>query len=272
MNGGNFVLGEKVAAPTEYAPEVLYPIPRALSRNVLGLNERALPFVGADYWHLYELSWLRDNGVPETRVGRLRVPFDSPYIVESKSLKLYLNSLNFMMFAAQDDLQRLIQDDVGKVVGAPVTLELFGPDDARILGGGLVGMCLDGLEPTEFGAQPDPKMLRVLAEGSEEQAFYTHQLRSLCPVTAQPDWASLQIKMVGDDLLPQSVLAYLLSYRTHQEYHEQCVERIYNDLWQTVRPQQLFVQAFYLRRGGIDITPMRASEHDFKPLTRLTRQ
>lgn len=272
MSEGNFVLGEKVAAPTEYAPEVLYPIPRAFSRDALGLDQRSLPFVGADYWHLYELSWLRDNGVPETRVGRLRVPCDSPNIVESKSLKLYLNSLNFMKFATQDDLQALIQDDVGKVVGSRVTLELFGPDDARIRGAGLVGMCLDGLEPTAFGSQPDPAMLRVLAEGPEGQAFYTHQLRSLCPVTAQPDWASLQIKIVGDDLLPQSVLAYLLSYRTHQEYHEQCVERIYNDLWQAVRPEQLFVQAFYLRRGGIDITPVRASDDSFNALTRLTRQ
>lgn len=268
----------KHAPPVEcYSPQILYPIARAGSRAVLGLPLAGpLPFTGFDLWHAYELAWLDAGGKPVVAVGRLLVPAHSPNMVESKSLKLYLNSLNNAVFATRQTLVETVQRDIEKACGAPVTLELLEPGSAGLAGTGLAGECLDVLDvpvPAGGPAENLPEMAKCRA-GADivEQQLYSHLLRSLCPVTAQPDWASVWVHYRGPRLQPEALLRYLLAFRNHREFHEQCVERIFCDLMACARPELLTVQALYTRRGGLDINPMRSTEGDARPLPRLNRQ
>lgn len=271
MSDAKFVLGEKVSAPTQYSPEVLYPLARSHARNTLGYSND-IPMFGLDHWHLYELSWLNAQQSPEVFVGRLTVPAQSEYIVESKSLKLYLNSLNFTVFESTQSAKRTISDDLARILGARVDLELFDVMQNPLCGGVLQGTDLDQYKLLPITDEPNPAMLTAAADSVVKAAWYTHRLRSLCPITAQPDWASVQVFWEGPDLSPASVMQYLLGYYRHQEYHEQCVERIYLDLLRRFSPTFLSVQAFYTRRGGIDITPFRSNDPGAKPLVRLMRQ
>jgi 7-cyano-7-deazaguanine reductase len=271
MSDPRFVLGEKVAAPTSYSPETLYPIAREIARESLGYDDH-MPMFGVDHWHLYELSWLNKSGSPEVFVGRLTVPARSEFIVESKSLKLYLNSLNFTVFESTQSAKQTICDDLARILGTVVYLELFEVGHEELVGGALHGLNLDQYQRLPIAAIPAPNVLRVATESLVSTSWHTHRLRSLCPITAQPDWASVQVVWEGPDLCPESLMQYLLGYYQHQEYHEQCVERIYLDLLGRFNPEFLSVQAFYTRRGGIDITPFRSNHPDAKPRVRLMRQ
>jgi len=264
------LLGRQVPVTDRYAPELLYPIPRSAARDVLGIQTGVLPFQGVDLWHAYELSWLDGAGRPEGFVGRFSIPVTSPFLVESKSFKLYLNSLNQQRFASSSAAIAQICSDVGAVAGADVNLDLFAVDDPALAGRPLPGDCLDQLDASWSDREPDISRMQV-GPGSARQICYTHLLRSLCPVTGQPDWATLWIDLDGRELVPETLLEYLLSYRNHQEFHEQCVERIFCDIYTVCSPIELCVQAFYTRRGGLDITPFR-SIGDRQPLPRMNRQ
>jgi 7-cyano-7-deazaguanine reductase len=263
------LLGRQVPVREHYAPELLHPIPRSLARDSLGIDSSALPFTGVDIWHAYELSWLGANQRPVSRVGRFSIPADSSHLVESKSFKLYLNSLNGECFESEQAAVERICSDVSAAAGAGVALDLIAVDDPALAGQSLPGECLDHLPGRWRGGEPDSAQLQGAGSGSME--VHTHLLRSLCPVTGQPDWASVWICAEGAALEPVSLLDYLLAFRNHQEFHEQCVERIFCDIRRVCAPGALHVQAFYTRRGGMDITPFR-STGSREPLPRMNRQ
>ncbi len=267
----DMLLGVHTPVVDEYSPRLLYPIPRSEGRARLGLKE-PLPFAGADLWHAYEMSWLDHTGKPVARVGRFTIGASSPNMVESKSFKLYLNSLNNTRFASDEEAAATIKRDIGRTVEEEVALELFDPDDRFLTGAELSGVCLDNLSVAIKPGEPEATMLRMQAAEIAEERLYSHLLRSLCPVTGQPDWATVWIHYRGAALDHSSVLQYIIAYRQHQEFHEQCVERMYNDIWQRCAPEFLHIQAFYTRRGGLDISPFRSSDPAARPLPRLNRQ
>lgn len=260
------LLGRQVSGSASYDPSLLFPVPRAGARA--SLPGAAFCGFGEDVWHAYELSWLVPNGMPVSRVGTLRIPASSPNLVESKSLKLYLNSLNNHSFADCQRARDTIVTDIAAVVGAEVSLELHPADSERFAGVALPGRCLDEL-CVPWAESPDAQLLQGMAG---ERVQYTHLMRSLCPVTAQPDWATLVVESCGVSPTAESLLAYLLGYRNHREFHEQCVERIFTDLQRRLNPGYLSVQALYTRRGGLDICPWRCSRPEPAGGQRIHRQ
>ena len=264
------LLGRQTPAADSYAPQLLYPIARHEGRQRLGLGD-PLPFSGADLWHAYELSWLDANGKPVARVGRFTIPASSPNMVESKSFKLYLNSLNNTRFASDEEAGATIIADISAAAGELVELQLCEVGDSCLAGAALPGTCLDRLDVAVEEAEPDAAMLSPGAEQIEE-SLYSHLLRSLCPVTGQPDWATLWIQYRGPALDHSSLLRYIIAYRQHQEFHEQCVERMFRDIHQRCAPELLHIQAFYTRRGGLDISPFRSTDPTATPRPRLNRQ
>jgi 7-cyano-7-deazaguanine reductase len=265
------LLGKHTPLVERYSPQLLYPIPRQDGRSRLGLEVDALAFHGEDLWHAWELSWIGEGGVPQAAIARFSVPCVSPNLVESKSLKLYLNSINHTPFKSRAQLCSTLVADLSAVAGAPVAVELLDVDDPSLLPVNPAGSCLDQLAPTSRASEPSGELLQ-LGSSVGEGRYYSHLLRSLCPVTAQPDWATLVVHLRGRQLLPESLLAYILSFRQHQEFHEQCVERIYLDIQQCCTPDFLSVQALYTRRGGLDINPWRCSEPLDAPRIRTARQ
>jgi 7-cyano-7-deazaguanine reductase len=264
------LLGKNTPVVDQYAPELLFPIPRAAARAQLGLSEN-LPFHGVDLWHAYEFSWLNACGKPEARVGRFTVPVGSPNMVESKSFKLYLNSLNSARFESEEEARAVVVSDVSKVAGATVSLELLEVDDKSLAGCELPGACLDQIALEVDDVAPQASLL-VREEGLVEEQFYSHLLRSLCPVTGQPDWASVWINYRGPGINRESLLRYIIAFRRHQEFHEQCVERMFTDIHSRFAPGLLEIQAFYTRRGGMDINPFRSTDPGALPKPRLNRQ
>ena len=265
------LLGRNVPVIDEYAPQLLYPIPRVVNREKLGIEGE---LYGADLWHAYEMSWLDARGKPVARVGRFSVPASSPNMVESKSFKLYLNSLNNTVFDSEEDAAAIITADISAVAGEPVMLQLLGPDDPSLAGVSLEGDCLDALTLAsgEMG-EPTAAMLEV-PDGNHmvEEKLYSHLLRSLCPVTGQPDWATVWLHYRGRPMQRESLLRYIISYRRHQEFHEQCIERMFRDIRTRCTPDFLHIQGFYTRRGGLDISPFRSTDRKAEPLPRLNRQ
>ena len=258
------VLGQTVAAPERYAPEALEPIHR--QKNI------GTVCFGWDIWHAYELSWCIGDEACHW-VGWLAIPAESPATVESKSLKLYLNSLNFHSFGDHQEALNTICDDISACVGAPVSLEclpvegLFGITEE--LDGVNLPACTAHREIEAINADSlthSPGKGKVVSEH-----LVSHSLRSLCPVTAQPDWGSLSIRYTGKAVDRESVSTYLSGYRSHQGFHEQCVDQIFADLL-TLKPDSLQVAGFYQRRGGIDITPWRSTEPLAANPQRLGRQ
>ncbi len=254
-------LGKPTDYCDRYAPELLYPIPRQIKRDELGIAENALPFTGEDLWNAYELSWLTPRGKPVVAVGQFRIPVDSPNLIESKSFKLYLNSLNQTPFASLADVSATLQRDLSAAAGKPVRVDLqdlaSGPTAAI---GVPDGILLDTLDIDCERYQPAPELLGNNAdEDVVEQTLYSHLLKSNCLVTGQPDWAMVVIRYRGRPIDQANLLRYLVSFRNHNEFHEQCVERIYRDIQQQCRPQALAVHARYTRRGGLDINPFRSS-------------
>jgi 7-cyano-7-deazaguanine reductase len=265
------LLGRHTPPLQEYAPHILHSIPRAAARQDLGIGAD-LPFHGVDLWHAYEMSWLDHTGKPVVRVGRFTVPASSPHIVESKSFKLYLNSLNSTRFATVEAARATMVRDISGAAGENVSVQLLGVGDPSLAGTALPGECLDDVPVDSRPGAPQAEQLQVQSGRIVEEVLYSHLLRSLCPVTGQPDWATLWLHYRGAALEHSSLLQYIIAYREHQEFHEQCVERMFCDIVRRCEPHFLHLQAFYTRRGGLDINPFRSTDADARPLPRLNRQ
>jgi 7-cyano-7-deazaguanine reductase len=265
-------LGKNVDYDVPYNPKLLCPIAREPGRAALGLRE-CLPFYGADIWTAYELSWLDMRGKPLVACAEIRVPADSPNIVESKSLKLYFNSLNQHRFADVESVRATVVRDLTPCLGVEPSVELLLPPQwARIDDAGPGGECIDHLDIAIEHYQPAPDLLRTCSKEVVSETLVSHLLRSRCPVTGQPDWAAIRIDYTGAALDKAALLAYIVSFRLHQDFHEHCVERIFVDLQRVCAPQRLSVYARYLRRGGIDINPYRSSVNEAPPRWRGFRQ
>ena len=259
-------LGKNSAYQTEYAPELLFPIPRVQKRDELGLTG-TLPFFGVDIWNAYELSWLNLRGKPQVAIATFTVPADSPNIVESKSFKLYLNSFNQTRLANTDALLALLCEDLSSAFGAPVHAALTLPEDfGKLKMGELDGLLIDRLDVEIDNYSPSPELLKANHdEAAVEETLVSHLLKSNCLVTGQPDWGSVQIRYAGPQIDQESLLRYLIGFREHNEFHEQCVERIFTDILRQCKPNKLAVYARYTRRGGLDINPWRANFSTGKP-------
>ncbi len=258
-------LGKATEYQSHYAPELLYPIPRQLKRNELGITDDALPFVGEDLWNAYELSWLNEKGKPVVAVGTFRVPADSPNLIESKSFKLYLNSFNQTIFASLEMVSTTMARDLSAAAGRPVEVALESLSASPRASIGIpAGILLDELDIACERYQPTPELLAALPGETVEETLYSHLLKSNCLVTGQPDWAMVVIRYRGKPIDRAGLLRYIVSFRNHNEFHEQCVERIFTDIKQHCQPEALAVHARYTRRGGLDINPFRSSG-DYAP-------
>jgi len=253
-------LGKPTEYRSDYAPELLFPIPRRLKRSELGIDEAALPFVGEDLWNAYEISWLDPRGKPVVALGCFRIPATTPNLIESKSFKLYLNSFNQTAFASAEAVAATLRRDLSAAAGGPLAVDLqplAGRPQPAI--GYPTGVLLDAQEIDCTAYQPAPQLLRTLAAPAVEETLYSHLLKSNCLVTGQPDWATVVIRYRGRPLDRAGLLRYIVSFRGHNEFHEQCVERIYCDIQRQCQPAALAVHARYTRRGGLDINPFRSS-------------
>jgi len=267
-------LGKKTDYPQQYDPELLFPVPRKLKRDELQISA-PLPFRGEDVWNGYELSWLNLRGKPVVALAVFRFPCTSEFLVESKSFKLYLNSLNQTRFTDVDHVSEVLQRDLSAVAGQPVTVSLTSVDDIdqwQIQC--LSGKCIDDVDIAVEHYNLKAELLRGASDGEQivEETLYSHLLKSNCLITSQPDWASIWIDYRGARIDHAALLAYLISFRQHNEFHEQCVERIFTDLMRYCQPQQLTVYARYTRRGGLDINPWRRTHLTVAPNWRMSRQ
>lgn len=243
---------------------LLFPIPRAQGRADLPPDSDT-HFVGCDIWHAWELSWLNARGRPVNAVARFVLDCHSPNLIESKSFKLYLNSLAQTCFADHGQLLELLGKELGAAAGSPVDIELFDPCDKALTVQALSGESLDqiDIDCTDYGP-PRPELLISDAGIAVSETLVSRLFRSNCPVTGQPDWATVQVAYQGPRLDREALLRYLISFRRHSGFHEQCVERIFTDLHQRCRPEHLHVRACFTRRGGLDINPWRSS-HQQQP-------
>ncbi|MGV6393636.1 NADPH-dependent 7-cyano-7-deazaguanine reductase QueF [Pseudomonas caspiana] len=257
-----------------YTPSLLFPIPRATKWAELGLTAETLPYEGVDFWNCYELSWLLPSGKPVVAIAEFSIPADSPNIIESKSFKLYLNSLNQTVFADREALTAALSKDLSAAAGKPVGVRIRSLADIESEGvASMPGTCIDDLDLTISSYdRPQPELLRCDDSQVVEQSLHSHLLKSNCPVTSQPDWGSVAVEYRGAALDPASLLAYIVSFRQHSDFHEQCVERIFMDLQALLKPEKLTVYARYVRRGGLDINPYRSTEVISPDNRRLARQ
>jgi len=253
-------LGKDTAYADRYDPRLLFPIPRADKRAEIGVAE-ALPFHGVDIWNAYELSWLDLRGKPQVALAEFRVPAASPHIIESKSFKLYLNGFAQERIADAATLAATLLHDLSAAAGAVVGVHLRDARADALPVVDLDGLLLDAQDiAIDHYGPPQADFLQAdTAATPVAETVLSHLLRSNCPVTGQPDWGSVQIAYRGAPIDHAGLLRYLVSFRTHNEFHEQCVERIFVDLMQRCAPQQLSVYARYTRRGGLDINPFRSS-------------
>lgn len=268
-------LGKSTAYADQYDASLLQQVPRQLARDQIGLTANTpLPFVGHDIWHAYELSWLNPKGKPMVALATVVVPFDSTNLIESKSFKLYLNSFNQTRFQDISQVYQTITQDLSACAGKPVEVTIHHVNElVAFQPTWLPGRCIDELDVTIEDYQYNAALLKKSsAPAIVEEKLHSHLLKSNCLITSQPDWASVFIHYKGAALDHASLLQYLVSFRQHNEFHEQCVERIYQDLWQLLAPEFLAVYACYTRRGGLDINPLRASHSYTPPNIRLTRQ
>ena len=275
----NLTLGKTTEYASKYQPDLLQPVPRSLNRDDLNLHEfsdgEALPFQGTDLWTGYEISWLNNKGKPVVAIGEFFIPITSPNLVESKSFKLYLNSFNQTRFDSWQDVTEAMIKDLSLCAGAPVTVSLFSVNEVdHFQVNQLPGTNIDELDIEIDSYDFDPTLLKTVGSGqSTQQTLNSHLLKSNCLITNQPDWASIVIEYEGQEIDQESLLRYLISFRMHNEFHEQCVERIFIDIMKSCQPNNLSVYARYTRRGGLDINPFRSNQYDSIPYQlRLNRQ
>ncbi|KAA1049212.1 NADPH-dependent 7-cyano-7-deazaguanine reductase QueF [Pseudocitrobacter sp. 73] len=267
-------LGKSTDYRDTYDAGLLQGVPRSLNRDPLGLHANALPFHGADIWTLYELSWLNAKGLPQVAVGHVELSHTTVNLVESKSFKLYLNSFNQTRFGSWEDVRHTLERDLSACAQGDVTVSLYRLDE--IEGQPIAhfhGTCIDNqdieIDNYQFSAD---YLLNSTGSKKVEETLVSHLLKSNCLITHQPDWGSVQIQYRGPQIDREKLLRYLVSFRHHNEFHEQCVERIFSDILRFCKPESLSVYARYTRRGGLDINPWRSNTEFVPAIGRLVRQ
>ncbi len=270
----NLQLGKPTTYHDNYDASLLRTVPRSMNREPLGLYSGALPFTGADIWTLYELSWLNAKGVPQVAVGQVILNANSVNLIESKSFKLYLNSFNQSKFANWDEVRQTLDRDLSRQAQGEVSVALFRLQDIEGQPiGHFDGHCIDeqdiAIGDYHFNAD---YLANATHNEVVEETLTSHLLKSNCLITHQPDWGSVQIRYRGPRINHEALLRYLVSFRHHNEFHEQCVERIFNDIQRYCYPEQLTVYARYTRRGGLDINPWRTNTPFTPSYSRLVRQ
>lgn len=270
----HLTLGQSTDYVSNYQPTLLQAVPRALNRRPIGIDDTALPFQGEDVWTGYEISWLNSNGLPQVAIGVFRVPATSANLIESKSFKLYLNSFNQSRFSTWQAVIDCMRKDLSQTAGESVEVMLYRLSDftrqhpiaePR-------GTSLDSLDVMIEHYDYCPSLLAKESEEIVTEHLYTDLLKSNCLITNQPDWGSLQVTYRGPKIDHKALLKYVVSFRNHNEFHEQCVERIFQDLMAHCGCEQLTVSARYTRRGGLDINPIRSSHADYDVTARTVRQ
>ena len=273
----NLTLGKTTSYIAKYTPDLLQGVPRSLNRDDLQLDANNLPFSGEDLWYGYELSWLNNKGKPVVAVAEFRFPCTSPDIIESKSFKLYLNSFNQSKFENMENVRAILIRDLSQVCGGTAQVQLFNVDNCPALAiDKITAHCIDDLDITIDNYDFQPKALEQAQQDSAsdiiEEQLVSHLLKSNCLITNQPDWASIFIHYKGLAISHQAILKYLISFRQHNEFHEQCVERIFCDIKKFCDVEQLTIYARYTRRGGLDINPYRSTCKNTAPCIRTLRQ
>lgn len=253
-------LGKTSAYIDQYDPTLLFPISRAESWKASGIDRETLVFFGEDVWNGYEISWLNKQGIPQVAMAEFRLPATTPYLIESKSFKLYLNSFNQTQFSCKEQVEQRMVKDLSNAAGGPVKVNILPlnyqfPAEPKTI-------CIDDLDIEMDHYELDPSVLSLSKEDEFEGTLVSHLLKSNCPVTGQPDWGSIYIEYKGARIDEKSLLTYIVSLREHQDFHEQCVERTFWDIWTRCKPRELTVYARYVRRGGLDINPLRSSDRN----------
>ncbi|MGL4826289.1 MAG: NADPH-dependent 7-cyano-7-deazaguanine reductase QueF [Vibrionaceae bacterium] len=255
-------LGKTIAYNSDYDPSLLQGVSRRLGREGLKL-ENALPFSGVDLWTLYELSWLNANGLPQVAIGEVRIPDSTPKLIESKSFKLYLNSLNQTRFTSWQQVTDTLIQDLSQAAGGPVSVQLFPLKhftNTPVVA--FDGVNIDQQNITIDSFDFDPQILHGAATGpTVTEKLHSDLLKSNCLITNQPDWGSICISYTGKQINKEKLLRYIVSFRMHSEFHEQCVERIFSDILHFCKPDLLTVYARYTRRGGLEINPYRTNKN-----------
>jgi len=267
------LLGKSTPYCGIYNPELLFPIPRQEKRDELGISLNNLPFLGLDIWTAFEVSWLNLKGKPVVAIAEFAFPADSEYLIESKSFKLYLNSFNGTRFNSSEDVVNKWIKDISNACGEAVSVDLRSLDYDESLIANLPGMNLDDLDIEITDYQLNKQLLKN--DDSKDivsETLNSHLLKSNCLVTGQPDWGSVVIRYEGPQINHEALLRYLISFREHNEFHEQCVERIFTDIMNICSPEKLTVYARYVRRGGLDINPYRSNFEEEFDISRTIRQ
>ncbi len=267
-------LGHATEYATSYDPSLLQPVPRKLNRDDIHISE-PLPFFGSDVWTLYELSWLNTKGLPQVSIGYVIIPATSQNLIESKSFKLYLNSYNQTKFESWEEVHARLVTDLSACAGEEVSVELHSVDNfthQRIAS--MEGECIDDQDIAIDGYEFNAELLQnSISDKVVKETLHSHLLKSNCLITNQPDWGSVEISYEGKQINRESLLRYIVSFRQHNEFHEQCVERIFTDIMRFCSPEKLTVYARYTRRGGLDINPYRSTENNSPSnLLRMARQ
>lgn len=269
----HLTLGQPTQYPDQFAPDLLQAVPRQLNRSPIGIPAgQPLPFHGVDVWTGYELSWLNQDGLPQVAIAEFTVPCDSAHLIESKSFKLYLNSFNDSRWPNWQAVQQQLQHDLSHCAGAPVQVQLMHlREAAQQLFGDLPGDCIDEQALRIDSYDYDPTLLALSTSTEVDETLHSHLLKSNCLITNQPDWGSVVIHYRGPGIDRAALLRYIIAFRHHNEFHEQCVERIFMDLQRLGLPQ-VTVYARYTRRGGLDINPFRSNFEQPPTTVRLVRQ
>jgi len=270
----NLTLGKTTTYKSAYDASILQGVPRSLNRDGLDIGQSELPFFGEDVWYGYEVSWLNSKGKPVVAIAEFRVPCISENIIESKSFKLYLNSYNQTKFSNHEEVKKRLTDDLSLIAKANVNVTLFPVDDCPAL---IVDQgsheCIDDIDVSISSYELNPSLLSLTATNNKvTKKLVSHLLKSNCLITNQPDWASIYIEYSGTEIDEEALLKYFISFREHNEFHEQCVERIFTDLMKHCQPEELTVFARYTRRGGLDINPYRSTLDSHAPNYRNFRQ
>nr|Q31DJ4.1 RecName: Full=NADPH-dependent 7-cyano-7-deazaguanine reductase; AltName: Full=7-cyano-7-carbaguanine reductase; AltName: Full=NADPH-dependent nitrile oxidoreductase; AltName: Full=PreQ(0) reductase [Hydrogenovibrio crunogenus XCL-2] len=266
------LLGQTTPYCQAYDPTILFPIPRQEKRDELGFDLKTLPFTGEDVWTGYEISWLNLKGKPQVGWAEFVFSAEAPNLIESKSFKLYLNSFNGTRFESEDAVIACWQNDLSQACGKPVGVRFYRLDESIVLQGNLPGHCLDALDIEVEDYQVNPDLLHTDSDQIVSETLNSHLLKSNCLVTGQPDWGSIVVRYEGAQINHEALLKYLISFREHNEFHEQCVERVFTDIMRFCQPKKLTVYARYLRRGGLDINPYRSNYEQVFDRARLVRQ
>lgn len=263
-------LGKTSQYVDKYDNSLLFPIPRENTRNTAPNN---LPFTGWDIWNAYEISWLDSNGKPQVTLAEFILPYDSPNLIESKSLKLYLNSFNNSKFSSTDEVLGIIRKDLSNAAKKEVSVKFYTHSDIKIITNFTNATNIDDIK-VDTDCYTINKDLLKTNDITVSESLCSNLLKSNCPVTGQPDWASVLIKYTGKQIAHSSLLKYIISFRNYQEFHEQCAEKMFLDIMGQCKPEILTVYARYTRRGGLDINPIRTNDPNYKPDNnfRLIRQ